>query len=304
MKVLITGGAGYIGYSLLDSLVSCPEIAEIVVYDNFHNKQYGAFISGLFRNKIIKVVQGDILDRISLKKELQGVHVVVHFAAIASTPFATMDHHQYDQVNNWGTAQVVEACRESNIKQFIYSSSTGVYGHRDSPASESDKPTPDSFYGLSKLSGEKHVTTLESIADFYIFRIGSVYGENPCMKMDGVIHKFLFNATVYGRISIDGNGHQKRPFIHVKSLAHIIQLVILGKIIPGKIENLFAEIVSINQIAEDLKRVKPDLDIIYVNQDQQFGNLILQQNGGIDFFLDDAVKSLNIAGFFADYFLN
>lgn len=304
MKVLITGGAGYIGYSLLDSLVSCPEITEIVVYDNFNNKQYGAFISGLFRNKIIKVVQGDILDRRSLKRELQGVHAVVHLAAIDSTPFAIMDHHQYDQVNNWGTSQVVEACRESNIQQFIYSSSAGVYGHLDSPASESDEPKPDSFYSLSKFSGEKHVTTLESIADFYIFRIGSVYGENPCMKMDGVIHKFLLNATVQGRISIDGNGQQKRPFIHVKSLGHILQLVILGKIIPGKIENLFAEIVSINQIAEDLKQVKPDLDIVYVNQDQQFGNLILQQNRGIDVFLDDAVKSFNIAGFFTDYFAN
>jgi len=303
MNVFITGGAGYIGWSLIKRLQKCSEISRIIVYDNFYKKQYGAFISNLFKDKKIKIIQGDILDRVSLIKELKDIHVVVHLAAIDSTPIATMDHHQYDQVNNWGTAQVAEACRELKIKKFIYASSAGVYGHRDNPTSELDEANPDSFYGISKLAGEKHVITLENSADTYTFRIGSVYGANPCMKMEGVIHKFLFDAIVHGKISINGNGQQIRPFIHVKSVAHILQLVILGKIDLGKTQNLFTEILSIHQVAEKLKKIIPSLEIIYVNQDQQFGNLILQENGYKDYYLSNIVKSLSVADFFTDNIL-
>lgn len=304
MKVLITGGAGYVGYSLISSLINHSEISNIIIYDNFYKKQYASFISGLFQNKKIKVVNGDILDRISLKKALNEVDTVVHLAAIAYTPFANIDHHQFDQINNWGTAQVVEACREMNIKNFIYSSSASVYGHCDLPAAEIEETIPDSFYGISKLAGEKHVSTLENSTDVSILRIGLVYGLNPCMKMEGVIHKFLFDSAVSGKISIDGNGQQKRPFIHVETVSNYISSVITGKEKPEVIQNLFTQILSIDEIANYLKNTLPRLDIIFVNQDHQFGNLIIAENKITKSLREIGLNNLNIANFFSNYFTN
>ena len=303
MNILITGGGGYIGFTLVEALLSNNDISEITIYDNFCRKQYGGFIAGLFRDKRVKVVHGDILDRPSLKKELINVQVVVHLAAIQSTPFATIDHHQFDQVNNWGTGQLVSACSEVELDTFIYTSTAGVYGHRNTPASVNDIPKPDSFYSVSKLAGEKHISILDHVTNTHIFRLGTVYGVNPCMKMDGVIHKFLFDAAVTGRISIDGNGQQKRPFIYVKTLAHILASVIMGKIKLERIQNLFTEILSIGKVAEHLKNVLPDLDIIYVNQDQQFGNLILAENSMEKTFPESKIFRHNIANFFSSYFI-
>ena len=303
LKILITGGGGYIGYSLVEALLSDNDISGITIYDNFYRKQYGGFISGLYKDERVKVVHGDILDKTSLKKEVINTNVVVHLAAIQSAPFSTIDHHQFDQVNNWGTGQVVSACNETNLEKFIYVSTSGIYGHRDTPATEDDEPNPNSFYCVSKLAGEKHVATLNNVDNKYIFRLGTVYGLNPCMKMDGVIHKFLFDAAVTGRISIDGNGQQKRPFIYVKSLAHILASVIKGEIKFERIKNLFSEILSISKVAEHLKNVLPDLDIIYVNQDQQFGNLILAENSMEKTFPESKIFRHNIANFFSSYFI-
>lgn len=303
MKILITGGGGYIGYNLVKKLLSNNNISQIVIYDNFYRKQYGGFISGLYKDGRVKVVHGDILDKSSFKKELINKDVVVHLAAIQSTPFSTIDHHQFDQVNNWGTGQVVEACnKEEKLKTFIYVSTAGVYGHRDTPASEEDSPNPNSFYCISKLAGEKHVANLNNVDKKYIFRLGTVFGLNPCMKMENIIHKFLFDSAVTGKVSIDGNGQQKRPFIHVETVSEYLAAVISGKVDPERGQNLFTEIISISEIANNLKNAYPSLDIIFVNQDHQFGNLIIAENNINKTLRDIGYNKLNIANFFLNYF--
>ena len=245
-----------------------------------------------------------IENRPSLKKEIINAQVVVHLAAIQSAPFSTIDHHQFDQVNNWGTGQVVSACSEANLEKFIYLSTAGVYGHCDTPACEDDEPNPNSFYCLSKLAGEKHVSTLDDVDNKYIFRLGTVYGLNPCMKMKGVIHKFLFEAAVTEKISIDGDGRQKRPFIHVETVSNFIYSVIAGETNPSRIQNLFTEIISIGGVAKCLKTSLPTLEIIYVNQDHKFGNLLLGENDITKTLLKSSAKDLNIDNFYSQYFNN
>ena len=304
MNVLVTGGAGYIGFSLIESLLQNNEISEITIFDNFYRKQYGGFIAGLYKEKRLKIVQGDILDKFALEKVVQNVHSVIHLASIQSAPFASIDHHHFDQVNNWGTGQLVSACNNTLLDKFIYVSTAGVYGHRDKPAKNSDDPNPNTFYCKSKLAGEKQVSTLTNVNETFIFRLGTVYGLNPSMRVENVIHKFLYNAIVSGKISIDGNGEQKRPFIHVQSISNFIYSVIASETKPEGIQNIFTEILSIGEVAERLKSVLTSLEIIYVNQDHTFGNLLLSENETSRSLCEKDLQEFNIGSFYSDFFTN
>jgi len=144
----------------------------------------------------------------------------------------------------------------------------------------------------------------DNVDETYIFRLGTIYGFNHCMKFEGVVHKFLFDTIVTEKISIDGSGKQHRPFIHVKSVAHFIQSVIAGKIKSGEIQNLFIEILSVGKVAERLKTSFPSLEIIYVNQDHKFGNLLLGENDITKTLLENSAKGLNVENFFSQYFNN
>jgi UDP-glucose 4-epimerase len=107
MKILITGGAGYIGTELTYELMKhADRIDEIIIYDNLSRGNYNLFIglSKLPEGKV-RFIQGDLLDTRKLRKALKGVDVVYHLAAKVSTPFADQNPHLFEQINHWGTAE-------------------------------------------------------------------------------------------------------------------------------------------------------------------------------------------------------
>ena len=158
MNVLITGGAGYVGTELLVRLALNKEITKITIYDNLSRGHRSLFLGTKvpFLSKI-EFVHGEILDSRLLKKKLIDTDVLIHLAAIVTTPFANTDPHFYEQVNHWGTAEVVYAAEESGVSKFIHLSSTAVYGTGADLADESTLPLPQTYYGISKLRGEAHV---------------------------------------------------------------------------------------------------------------------------------------------------
>ena len=162
MKVLITGGAGYLGTELVKKLVKIPKIKEIIVYDNLSKSGYNFFLCTCIGGDNIRFAQGDILDTRKLKKELQGVDVVFNLAAKISSPFADADPHLYEQINHWGTAELTYAIEESDVKKFIHISSLSVYGasQKGKLISESTKLNPRTNYGISKMRGEGCVERL------------------------------------------------------------------------------------------------------------------------------------------------
>ncbi len=265
MRILITGGAGYIGYSLVRQLVNdVDQLHSITIYDNLSRRNYSFFTEAKFDHKPIQFFQGDILDGRMLQQALEGIDCVVHLAAKVTTPFADADAHSFDQVNHWGSAQLAYAIEKSNVSKVIYLSSISIFGDHHEPVDESTHPNPHSFYGRSKLDGERQLSILNRDRKLYILRSGNVYGYNPSYRVDAVVNRLLFQANFVGKITINGSGDQHRSFIHVDKVAHVVGRIIDGDI-PTGTYNLVEHNQTINEIAEEIKSFYPELDLIYAN---------------------------------------
>ena len=290
MRVLITGGAGYVGTELAHQLAKQPLVDEVQIYDNFSRKNFNLFIAGQLSPKI-RFINGDILDSRKLKQVLKDTDAVIHLAAKVTTPFASEDPHQFEQINHWGTAELCYAIEERNIKKFIYLSSTSVYGTSAEMADEQTPTDPKTFYGSSKLRGEKHVERLMDKMNSYIIRCGNVYGYSPSMRFDAVINRFMFEANFINRISIQGNGNQRRSFIHVKKVVNALEQMLV-KNIPVDIYNLADKNVSVLELVSTIKEIYPALEFIFVNQHMNLRNLEINPDLKIKKHIDIAESDL------------
>ena len=274
MKILITGGAGYVGYSVVRKLLDdLDRVHSITIYDNLSRKNYSFFTEAKFDHKPVKLIQGDILDGRSLQKALEGIDCVIHLAAKVTTPFADADAHSFDQVNHWGTAQLAYAIEKSSVSRVIYMSSISIYGDHPEPVNEETMPSPHYFYGRSKWEGENQLQVLQRDRDVIILRSGNVYGYNPAYRIDAVVNRFLFQANFTGRITINGSGDQHRSFVHVDKLATATNAAVDGKVSPG-IYNVVEHNLTINDIASSVKELYPGLDIIHANYNIRMKDII------------------------------
>ena len=265
MKILITGGAGYIGYSLVKQLLEdVQQLHSITIYDNLSRRNYGFFTEAKFDHKPVHFIQGDILDGRTLQLALEEIDCVVHLAAKVTTPFADSDAHTFDQINHWGSAQLAYAIEKSTVSRIINMSSISIYGDHLLPVDENTTPNPQSFYGRSKLEGEKQLNVLNRNRDLFTLRSGNVYGYNPSYRIDAVVNKLLFQANFLGKITINGSGDQHRSFIHVEKVANAVVRIIDGNLSPG-IYNLVEHNLTINEIGSSIQNLYPELDIIHAN---------------------------------------
>jgi UDP-glucose 4-epimerase len=276
MKVLITGGAGYVGYSLVKLLLNgLDQLHSITIYDNLSRKNYGFFTEARFDHKSIKFIRGDILDGRSLDKALEGIDCVVHLAAKVTTPYADHDAHFFDQVNHWGTAQLAMAVEKSHVSKFIYLSSMSVYGSSAVEINEHSDTNPHSFYGISKLAAEKQLEPIAEGTEVYIIRSGNVYGYNPSYRIDAVINRFMFNANFTGRIHINGNGEQGRSFIHVDKIAKLLAGAVDGNFPPG-LYNAVEHNFTVNEVAGFVRDLYPAMDSIHISYNVELRSVITE----------------------------
>ena len=262
MNILITGGAGYIGTELIYSLEADDLVDRIVVYDSLFQSNFNLFLgrSKLKTNKV-HFVQGDILDSRKLKKQVDNADVVYHLAAKVTTPFADHNPHEFDQINNWGTAELSYLVQKSKVKKFIYTSSASVYGASQEEMDVTSPLNPKTFYGISKMHGEEHVNGLRgSDIKVYVLRLGNVFGYSKSMRFDSVINKFMFEANFTKRLRINGDGDQWRSFIHIDRLTTILKNIAMTDLKPD-IYNLVTNSLKINAIVDELRSLYPGLEI-------------------------------------------
>ncbi len=278
MKVLITGGAGYIGTELVAHLVANPEVEKVIIYDNLSRLNYNLFLGLRLRNHAkLTFTKGELLDSRALRKVLKDIDVVYHLAAKVTTPFANTDAHVYEQINHWGTAELVYAIEESNVKRVIYTSSTGVYGSAVEAVDETAVPEPQSLYATSKLRGEEHVRRLSDKMSTYIMRCGNVYGYNKSMRFDAVINRFVFEANFSKMVTIQGDGKQSRAFIHVEALARALANLIRSEL-PNGTYNLVERNIKIIDLLDVLKELVPGLEFLFINQHLRLHELHVKPN--------------------------
>ncbi len=293
MRILITGGAGYIGMSLIHKLMKSTSVEELVIYDNLARGNYSFFLGQVFSHPAkCRLVQGDLMDSHRLKEVLEGIDVVIHLAAKVSTPFSDKDAHAYDQVNHWGSAQLAIAIEESQVNRVIYLSSASVYGSTEIAVNEFYTPNPKTFYGISKLAGEKQIKRLSSSRDIYILRAANVYGHNPAMRIDAVINKFMFLANYRGRLTIDGDGSQYRSFIHVEKLAQIIAGLIESEAKPG-VYNIAEHNLTISALVSQIKALYPELEVLSINHNMPLRTIQVNTDCKIFQHVSLPQKSLN-----------
>ncbi|PCJ86556.1 MAG: ADP-glyceromanno-heptose 6-epimerase [Flavobacteriales bacterium] len=292
MKILITGGAGYIGTELTYKLSENPDVSEIIVYDNLSRPNYNLFIGRqkFIRNKV-KFIEGDILDSRKLRQVLKDVDVVYHLAAKVTTPFADQNPHLFEQVNHWGTAELLYAIEESDVSKLIYTSSVSLYGASNKEVDVNSPLNPRTFYGISKMRGEDHVSRLFSKMPAYSVRCGNVYGYNKSMRFDAVINRFMFDANFTGRIKINGDGTQQRAFIHIEKVASALSNLLNSDLKSGKYD-LVDKNISINELADALLEVFVGLERLYVNQHMSLRNLTVKVDTRLAKLIEAPEKSL------------
>ena len=215
--IFITGGAGFIANILISRLI---DDNKIVVYDNFHRNTLTG--SGYETHKNITIIKGDVLDYEKVLKSMKGADIVVHAAAIAGIDTVIKEPTKTMRVNMIGTANVLEAAKQNNVKdRFIDFSTSEVFGNRAFKSTENDNTIAGSAgearwtYAVSKLAGE-HLS-LSYYKEFGLpvvsVRPFNVYG--PGQTGEGAIQIFIKRALKNDDIYIYGDGNQIRAWCYV-----------------------------------------------------------------------------------------
>jgi UDP-glucuronate 4-epimerase len=227
-KVLVTGGAGFIGSHLVDKLIA--EDWHVTVLDNF-DLFYDAAIKldniAAHRNKAnFRLTEADLRDRQDLRQRLSGdYNVIVHLAAKAGVRPSIADPLTYQDVNVSGTQNILELAKEWGVKQFVFASSSSVYGVNPRvPWSEEDHVLlPISPYASTKVSGELlgHVYSYLYGIRFIGLRLFTVYG--PRQRPDLAIHKFARLLLSRAALPVFGNGEMSRDYTFVDDIVRGIR---------------------------------------------------------------------------------
>ena len=271
MKVLVTGGAGFIGSHIVERLLK--EGNSVVVLDNFSSGKESnlSFVSDYKSTDVsFELIRGDIINYEDCLRACKGVDWVTNQAALRSVPKSMEAPHSYNAVNIDGTLNILEAAKECGVKRVVIASSSSVYGDTDQfPQIESAYPLLISPYALSKLAGEFYCRIfsenfgLETVA----LRYFNVFGPRQALDDEYavVIPKFITNILNDEKPPIFGNGKQSRDFTYIDN-------VVEANILAGTVEGVSGEVfnvangcdTSVIELVEEInkivgKSVEPEL---------------------------------------------
>lgn len=219
MRVLVTGGAGFIGSHVVDALITSGH--DPVVLDDLSSGQRGNL------RRHITFINGDIGDPsiVDVIADLRPV-AVIHTAAHVSVPGSMADPGHDRSVNLLGTEHVITGARRASAERLVYlSSGGGIYGETDEPATESSVPKPTSFYGVHKYAAERYVEM--SGIGFAIARLANVYGPRQQSDLEGGVVAIFAERLATGQpITIYGTGEQRRDLVHVADVTEAILLML------------------------------------------------------------------------------
>jgi len=220
-KLVLIGGAGFVGSHLVEALIA-DSAADIVVYDNFVRGTKQNLDEALKAGRV-QVIEGDILDRAAVERAVEGADGVFHLAA--SWLLQCVDDPRAGlQTNVVGTFNVMQACKDANVRRLVFSSSASVYGNALQTRMDEDHPLNNrTFYGATKIAGEQLLRSFNEMhgLDYVALRYFNIYG--PRQDYSGayvsVIMKVLDRLDAGERPVVFGDGSQAYDFIYVGDVA-------------------------------------------------------------------------------------
>jgi len=274
-KILITGGAGFIGSYMVDHLLSND--LEVVALDNLSSGSLGNLIQHLQRNDF-KFIQDDIRNLDAIKNALEEVDAVFHAAAISNVPHSIEDPNETNDVNVCATIDLLKACLNSNVKRFVYPSSASVYGEVGNlPITEESPLNPISPYAASKLAAECYVRVFGKVygIETVCLRYFNVYGpRQPNNDYSGVITLFINRLLNNEPPIIYGDGEQTRDFVNIQDVVRANMLAMNSKNAVGGIFNIATgEPCTINRLVDLLLSVTGKKQLCPMHEAPRLGDI-------------------------------
>ena len=277
-KVLVTGGAGFIGSNLADDLIR--QGAKVVIIDNL--------ITG-FRENLEEIsgdfdfIEGDLNDPTALKKALDGVEIVFHEAALPSVPRSVAEPSETHQACVNGTFNLLVQAKDSGVRRLIYAASSSAYGDQETlPKVETMRPEPLSPYSAAKLVGEYYCSVFNQVygLETLSLRYFNVFGprQNPSSQYSGVISRFMDALMKNEQPVIYGDGEQTRDFTYIANVTDANIKAAQTTTGLGGVANVAnGERVSLNELLEVMKRVTGRNEIVPVYEEPRKGDVVHSQ---------------------------
>jgi UDP-glucose 4-epimerase len=262
MRILVTGGAGFIGAHLANRLHR--EGHYVRVLDNLSSGDPSTLADG------ISFTRGDVRDIPKLWSLLQGVDAVYHLAALVSVPASVLYPREYNDVNVGGTVALLEACRDVGVKRVILAGSATVYGDQKiQPVSEDLAPNPAVPYAVSKLAAERYLFTIGRLEGFetVALRIFNAYGPRQQLPPAHapVVPLFMHQILGGGSVVVFGDGQQTRDFVYIDDVVDALISAATAANVNQQVINVGSgEETSMNRLIEQIgATIHARADVIY-----------------------------------------
>ena len=272
MKVLVTGGAGYIGSVLVRQLLS--KGYQVRAIDSL--KFGGDALYDVMLNPNFEFMKGDVRNAEDVDNALKGIDAVAHLAAIVGDPACKKFSEEANETNWDGAVQLFNKAEDAGVKRFVFASTCSNYGKMADPDSfvvETSELNPVSLYAELKVKFEKYL--LEEKKDSRMcstaLRFSTVYGFSPRIRFDLTVNEFTRNAAVHGEQEIWGQQFW-RPYCHVDDLARSVILVLESpeEKVRANVFNVGSTEENYNKgmVIKEVCKVVPNVNVIYVDSSE------------------------------------
>ncbi len=297
-KILITGGAGYVGSALVPNLLK--KGYQVIVYDLYI---YGNVFENLKHPNLVQI-KADIRDEQKIIETGRGIDQIIHLACISNDPSFDLDPKLGKSINYDAFFNIIETVEQNKIKRLIYASSSSIYGVKDlsEEVVEESKPEPITDYALYKLECEKVLEQTD--INYVAVRPGTICGYAPRLRLDLTVNILTMKGLVNKKITVHG-GSQMRTHLNIKDMVRFYEQMLLlpDDLIKRQVFNVSYQNQSVEETAKLIKNILGD-DVVIEKQEKNVDNRSYRLNCDkmkrvlnfeTKYTIEDAVTSLKTA---------
>jgi len=271
-RILVTGGAGYLGSTLVPLLLADGHVVRVL-----DNLRYGGrSLLGVWNHPAFDFIRGDIRNRAVVRSAVEGIDAVVHLAAIVGDPACAREPEEARAINLDASLQLLDISRDLHVSRFVFASTCSNYGRMSNPDMLMDETStlrPLSLYAETKVAVEQALLdpTRSEPACATSLRFATIFGVSPRMRFDLTVNEFTVEMLTRSHLVVFGEQFW-RPYVHVRDAAAAIRLTLVSPVerVRGQVFNVGSSEQNFRkqQIVELVHRQAPEATVEYVHVDQ------------------------------------